>query len=74
MMAYEMFIAEEAREQLRSLPEEIRQSIGYRLHLLQQDFSGDIKKLEGPRSHYRLRVGGTGSSSAWTQAASKCML
>jgi mRNA-degrading endonuclease RelE of RelBE toxin-antitoxin system len=25
---------------------------------LQQEFSGDIKKLEGLRNHYRLRVGG----------------
>jgi mRNA interferase RelE/StbE len=57
-MAYQMFISEEAREELRALPDELRKNIGYRLHLLQQEFSGDIKKLEGPRSHYRLRVGG----------------
>ena len=30
---------------------------GYRLHFLQEEFSGDIKKLEGQRNHYRLRVG-----------------
>ena len=53
-MVYEMFIAEEAREQRRSLPEEIRQSIGYRLHLLQQDLSGDIKKREGTRSLFSM--------------------
>ncbi|MDQ2945389.1 MAG: type II toxin-antitoxin system RelE/ParE family toxin [Acidobacteriota bacterium] len=57
-MAYQLFISEEAREQLRALPEDLRKNIGYRLHLLQQEFSGNIKKLEGPRNHYRLRVGG----------------
>jgi len=56
-MDYRMFISEEARAQLRALPDELRQNIGYRLQLLQQDFTGDVKKLEGPRNHYRLRVG-----------------
>ena len=56
-MAYQLFISEEAREQLRALPEELRRNIGYRLHLLQQEFIGDIKKLEGQRNHYRLRIG-----------------
>jgi mRNA-degrading endonuclease RelE of RelBE toxin-antitoxin system len=51
-----MFISEEAREHLRSLPEELRKNIGYRIHPLQQEFTGDIKKLEGSRNHYRLRV------------------
>jgi mRNA-degrading endonuclease RelE of RelBE toxin-antitoxin system len=27
------------------------------MELLQQEFAGDVKKLEGPRNHYRLRVG-----------------
>lgn len=56
-MTYQLFISEEAREQLRSLSEEFRRNIGHRLDLLQQEFAGDIKKLEGPRNHYRLRVG-----------------
>lgn len=55
---YQLFISEEAREQLRTLPDELRRNIGYRLHRMQQEFAGDIKKLEGPRSHYRLRIGG----------------
>jgi mRNA interferase RelE/StbE len=58
LVAYALFISEEVREQLRSLPEELRRHLGYRIHLLQQDFTGDIKKLEGSRNHYRLRVGG----------------
>jgi len=56
-VAYELFISEEARDQLRALPDEQRKNIGYRLQQLQEDFSGDIKKLEGLRNHYRLRVG-----------------
>ena len=56
-MAYELFLSEEARDQLRVLPEEQRRNIGRRLQLLQEQFAGDIKKLEGQHSHYRLRVG-----------------
>jgi len=57
MMRYELGISEEARQQLRELPEEIRRNIGYRLQLLQDDLAGDVKKPEGQRSHYRLRIG-----------------
>ena len=56
-MRYELFISEEAKEQLRELPEDIRRNIGNRLQLLQENLTGDVKKLEGQRSHYRLRVG-----------------
>lgn len=56
-MKYEMEIKDEAITALRKLPEEIRREIGYRLHLLQQDFSGDVKKLKGSKNEYRLRVG-----------------
>jgi len=62
---YRLFISEEAREQLRALPDELRRSTGYRLHQMQQEFAGDIKKLKGPRSHYRLL--GTGSYFASTR-------
>jgi mRNA-degrading endonuclease RelE of RelBE toxin-antitoxin system len=57
-VAYRLFISEEARGQIRQLPAELRRNVGYRLDLLQQDFAGDIKKLEGPGNNYRLRVGG----------------
>jgi len=57
-MAYAMEIKDEARAALRALPEDLRRQIGYRLHLLQQDFSGDVKKLTGSKNEYRLRVGG----------------
>jgi len=42
-MKYEIEIKEEARIALRKAPVEIRRQIGYRLHLLQHDFSGDVK-------------------------------
>ena len=56
-MKYEIEIKQDAKVALREVPEEVRRQIGYRLHLLQQDFSGDVKKLEGSRNEYRLRVG-----------------
>ena len=56
-MRYELFISEEAREQLREIPEKIRRNIGYRLQLLQDELAGDVKKLEGQRSHFRLPAG-----------------
>jgi len=56
-MKYEIEIKEEARAGLRRLPEDVRREIGFRLHLLQREFSGDVKKLKGSRNEYRLRVG-----------------
>jgi len=52
-----MEIKDEAKTALKDLPEETRREIGYRLHLLQLDFSGDVKKLRGSVNEYRLRVG-----------------
>jgi mRNA interferase RelE/StbE len=57
-LAYRLVISDEAREQLRGLPEELRRNIGHRIDLLQREFAGDVKKLEGLRNHYRLRVSG----------------
>ena len=56
-MAYEMEIKDEAKAALKALPEDVRRQIGFRLHQLQQDFSGDVKKLKGSKHEYRLRVG-----------------
>ena len=56
-MKYEIEIKDEAIAALRELSEQTRREIGYRLHLLQQDFSGDVKKLRGSKNEYRLRVG-----------------
>jgi mRNA interferase RelE/StbE len=56
-MAYEMEIKDEALAALRALPAGVRRQVGFRLHRLQQDFSGDVKKLTGSKNEYRLRVG-----------------
>lgn len=56
-MPYELEIKGEPMKSLRSLPVEERKLIGYRLHCLQRDFSGDVTKLRGSRNEYRLRVG-----------------
>lgn len=56
-MLYKLEIKEEARGRLRSLPEDIRRAIGYRIHLLQTDLAGDVKKLTAQEKKYRLRVG-----------------
>jgi mRNA interferase RelE/StbE len=56
-MQYEVVIPEEIKSQLRSLPATVRQDIGYKLFLLQEDLSRDIKKLKGMKNRYRLRVG-----------------
>jgi mRNA interferase RelE/StbE len=54
---YEMEFKDEAKAALRALPDDVRKQIGFRLHQLQQDFSGDLKKLKGSKNEYRLRVG-----------------
>ena len=54
---YILVISEEAIAQLRSLPKEQRRRIGDRLTRLQHGLSGDVKKLSGKESKYRLRTG-----------------
>ena len=49
-MAYKMEIKDEARAALRALPDDIRRQIGFRLHLLQRNFSGDLRKLKAVRT------------------------
>jgi len=56
-MKYEIEIKDDAKAALRKAPGDVRRQIGYRLHLLQQGFAGDEKKLEGSTNEYRLRVG-----------------
>jgi mRNA interferase RelE/StbE len=54
---FQLFITEEALEQIRALPKELRKRIGERLSALETNFAGDIKKLVGSENKYRLRVG-----------------
>ena len=54
---FQLFISEEALEQIRALPKVLRQRIGSHLSVLENSFTGDIKKLSGAENKYRLRVG-----------------
>lgn len=56
-MPYELEIKIEPMKFLRALSAVERKQIGYRLHCLQQNFSGDVTKLRGSHHEYRLRVG-----------------
>jgi mRNA interferase RelE/StbE len=56
-MRYHIAIPDTVKAQLRAMADSARQEIGYKLFLLQEDLSGDIKKLKGSRNQYRLRVG-----------------
>ena len=56
-MRYRLFLSVEAREDLRGLPGEYRRNIGRRLEVLQNGLAGDVRKLGGHESKYRLRVG-----------------
>ena len=56
-MRYRLEIKQEARQQLRALPQEQRRNVGQRLDVLQNSLSGDVKKLTARTHEYRLRVG-----------------
>ncbi len=56
-MQYRLAISDDAIQQLRDLPKDIRRNIGFRLEGLQSDLAGDVKKLSGREHKYRLRVG-----------------
>ena len=56
-MEFELEIKDDALAGLKKLSQEDRRLVGYRLHCLQLDFSGDVKKLKGSKNEYRLRVG-----------------
>lgn len=43
--------------QLRALPQDVRRRIGQKLNALQNGLQGDVKKLGGYSTKYRLRVG-----------------
>jgi len=56
-MPYNLEIKSEPMKFLCALPADERRQIGYWLHCLQREFSGDVAKLRGSRNEYRLRVG-----------------
>jgi mRNA interferase RelE/StbE len=54
---YALALSEEARDQLRALPKEQRRRIGEKMTALQNNLTGDVKKLTATENKYRLRVG-----------------
>jgi mRNA interferase RelE/StbE len=54
---YRVILTDEVKAKLRALPLALRREIGHKLFLIEDDLSGDVKKLKGSRSQYRLRVG-----------------
>lgn len=55
-MRYAVVLTDEVKDKLRTLPLVLRREIGHKLFLLEDDLTGDVKKLKGSRSEYRLRV------------------
>jgi mRNA interferase RelE/StbE len=53
---YDVVVTDEVKTTLRNLPLAIRREIGHKLFLLEANLSGDVKKLQGSRNEYRLRV------------------
>ena len=56
-MRYRIEFISSALEQVRALPKDARDLIGVKLDRAQNDLTGDIKKLKGFKSKYRLRAG-----------------
>jgi mRNA interferase RelE/StbE len=54
---YAVSLTSKTKEELRVLPTAIRREIGHRLFQLEDGLGGDVKKLKGLKSAYRLRVG-----------------
>jgi mRNA-degrading endonuclease RelE of RelBE toxin-antitoxin system len=54
---YTVILADEVKAKLRSMPLALRREIGHKLFLLEEDLSGNVKKLKGSVNEYRLRVG-----------------
>lgn len=56
-MHYQIEFLPAALQQLRALPKEARRLIGGKIDHLQNDLTGDVKKLKGFKHKYRLRAG-----------------
>lgn len=54
---YNVILTDEVKAKLRAMPQALRSEIGHRLFLLEEDLSGNVKKLKGSKNEYRLRVG-----------------
>ena len=56
-MRYTVVLTDEVKARLRAFPLPLRREIGHKLFLLEEDLSGNVKKLQGSRNQYRLRAG-----------------
>ena len=56
-MRYTVVLTDEVKNKLRTQRPELRREIGHHLFRLEDNLAGDVKKLKGARTEYRLRVG-----------------
>ncbi|HUZ06582.1 MAG TPA: type II toxin-antitoxin system RelE/ParE family toxin [Candidatus Paceibacterota bacterium] len=56
-MRYQIEFLPVALAQLRALPRDARRLIGGKIDRMQDDLSGNVKKLRGFKNKYRLRAG-----------------
>jgi len=54
---YTVVLTDEVKAKLRAMPLALRREIGHKLFLLEEDLSGNVKKLKGSVNEYRLRIG-----------------
>jgi len=54
---YTVILSDEVKTKLRAMPLALRREIGHKLFLLEEDLSGNVKKLKGSANEYRLRIG-----------------
>jgi mRNA interferase RelE/StbE len=56
-MRYTVVLTDEVKAKLRALPLDLRRRAGHHLFLLEDNLTGNVKKLEGSQNQYRLRIG-----------------
>lgn len=56
-MRYTVILTDEVKAKLRTWPLSIRREVGHKLFLLEEDLTGNVKKLKGSLNEYRLRIG-----------------
>jgi mRNA interferase RelE/StbE len=54
---YNVILTDEVKAKLRAMDSALRREIGHKLFLLEEDLSGNVKKLSGSVNQYRLRIG-----------------
>jgi len=54
---YTVILTDEVKAKLRAMTLARRREIGHKLFLLEEDLSGNVKKMKGYHNEYRLRIG-----------------